>query len=167
MPTETHHAKLFRFSWSVRAMVLTLTGLSLAFGLIAYGNQRIRKHREIVLEIEQLGGTVHYSQTRVPKRLVDWMGIDYFENVEEVRLCGDNLVTDGRPYPASFHIKEFEPIIGLLRKLPELQSVQLYSRQKLRINRSSLNFLGYIRLLEVQIKNEFPDVEVAGVEFGR
>ena len=90
-----------RFSWRryvrfrLRALIVLVLCISCGLGVLVH---EARVQREAVAAIERTGGTVYYNWTWnhdrfippskpwAPRRLIDFVGIDYFGHVTAVRL---------------------------------------------------------------------------------
>jgi hypothetical protein len=86
------------WQFSLRTLMVAMLVLGVLFGLFAIRLERARRQAAAVATIRSVGGEVFYDYekrliardhavpSKVPKRLLDWVGPDFFHEVVEVAL---------------------------------------------------------------------------------
>jgi hypothetical protein len=125
-PSKIRKSRLVRFS--LRFLLLAITTVAIAFGILAYHIQRAKRERIAVLKIEELGGRalrirlrdgvayVASSGGKIPEPRFKWihqlLGEDYFTNVPLIDIR-DSAVTADKARAMIPHLQQIRLLKGI------------------------------------------------------
>lgn len=149
--------------FGTRTLLLTTMFLSVSLGFYM---QRVRRQKEAVQEIRDLGGWVYYdyqerkrsgssyfeptAEPTLPRSVLDWFGEDFFF---DVAAC--SYANAGNAH-ARLDAESLQP----LREFPELQELYLRDGQA---TDEALEFIGTLKSLKILYLWDSPDVTDAGI----